>query len=329
MRKVKGIDAATYEVLAAAYQKADMAVRAENVGAYRTKTTKAGDFLYVYCYPLIATSAIREQRRALDDLRKGRAPFSARVKYARYNNKRRMLYVEQLAHANFGIGSFHVTLTYERQDYDIRNDRDPLIFRTRDEAKRELTNWFARVKRLLKRHGVDLAKFKWLRVTVTKEGNKEGEQQPDRHHHHVLLDGVPEELRGEIERLWPYGFCNADRLQPGRNDGIARVAQYVARQEGAANGSHQANERSWTCSKNLARPKVTVSDSRISRRRVMQIAADVRRDGRDILEAIYPGYRTTQDDIEVTVSDFCAGAYIRARLRRIEQEDGRRKEGVA
>lgn len=329
MKRMKGIDAELYEVLAAAYQKADMEVRTENVGAYRTKTTKAGEFLYVQCYPLITASANREQRGRLDDLKKEKAPFAARVKYMRYNNKRRMLYVEQLCNANFGKGSFHVTLTYEVQDYDLRNSLDPLIFRTRDEAKKELTNWFARVKRLLKRHGVDLKNFKWLRVTVTKEGCKEGEQRPDRHHHHVLLDGVPEELRGEIERLWPHGFCNADRLQPDRNNGVARVAQYVARQEGSANGSHRRSERSWSCSKNMERPKTTVSDSKISRRRVMQIAADVRRDGRDLLEKIYPGYKTTQDDIEVTVSDFCAGAYIRARLRRIDKDDGRRREGAA
>ena len=129
----------------------------------------------------------------------------------------------------------------------------------------------------------------------------------------VLLGGVPEELRGEIERLWPYGYCNADRLQPD-DKGIAAVAQYIAKQEGSANGQHSRKEKSWSGSRNLKQPATTTSDSRSSRRRVSQIAADVRRAGREIFEAVYPGYRTVEEPT-VALSDFCAGAYIRAKLR--------------
>lgn len=259
--------------------------------------------------------AHQSQREMLDDLRAKKASASALAKYNRCNNRRRQLKCEQLAHANFGRGDFHATLTYEVEDWDRRSDREPVGRRDREDAKRELTNWFARVKRLLRRHGVDLTKFKWLRVTVTKAGNPEGQRErPETHHHHVLLGGVPEELRGDVERLWPYGYCNLDRLQPD-DKGLAEVANYIARQEGSASGQHsRAKEKSWSGSRNLKRPVTYTSDIRISRRRVSQIAADVRRAGREIFEAVYPAYRTVEEPT-VTLSDFCAGAYIRAKLR--------------
>ena len=50
-----------------------------------------------------------------------------------------------------------------------------------------------------------------------------------------------------------------------------------------------------------------------------KIASDVRADGIEIFEAVYPGYRAVEPP-EVMLSDFCAGAYIRAKMRRIERE---------
>ena len=74
--------------------------------------------------------------------------------------------------------------------------------------------------------------------------------------------------------------------------------------------------RRWARSKNLKEPEVRVSDRKVSRRRAAAIAADVQANAREILEKIYPGYRLEQ--AEVKYSDFVAGAYIYARLRRLE-----------
>ena len=309
----KGIDAAAYEVLAATYAKQGTEVDNGEVGAYRTKTVSAGEWLYVSCYPLISTGANQIQRERLRALNPETLKRDPRLKYARYNNKRRILAFEQLVHANFGKNDLHVALTYEAEDYSIRQN---VTERTRDDAKRELTNWLARVKRLLKRHGADLSKFRWIRVTVTKKGGYQ--DRYDRHHHHVLLGGVPETLRGEIERLWTHGYCNADRLQPN-GKGITEIAQYIARQEGSANGTHQNGyEKSWSGSRNLKKPIVKTSDRRISRRRIGRIAADVRADGIEIFEKVYQGYRAVEEP-EVMISDFCAGAYIRVKMRRRER----------
>ena len=316
-RKNKLHDAERYAVLAAVYAKDGTGISNANVGAYRTKTVKAGEYLYVSCYPLIAQMQKREQDKALEMLRHEKRIGRLMV-YARHNNKQRMLRFEQLVHANFGKGDFHVTCTYGPIEYGMPNTEAD--YRDREQAKKDVRNYIARVKRLLKRHGCNVDEFRWIAVTVTKEYDKEAMRPfPDFHHHHLLMHGIPEELRGEVERLWPFGYCNADRLQPD-DKGISAVANYIARQEGSANGSHAPGEKSYTGSRNLKKPAVTTSDSKISRRRAAQIADDVRGNAWEIFGKIYPGYRLVEQPV-VQTSDFVAGGYIYAKLR-IRSEGG-------
>lgn len=322
-KKERLFDAEKYEVLAAVYARAGTQVDHRSVGAYRTKCTRAGEYLYVDCYPLIGGEARRRQEETLDALKRD-PERKISAKYARYNNARRQRVFEQIVHANFGAGSFHVACTYPVPE-DIDCGYSEPEYRDREQAKRDVDNYIRRIKRLLKKHGHDPAALKYIKVTVTKEYDKEARRPfPDAHHHHLLIHGVPEDLRGELERLWPFGYCNADRLQPN-DQGVARMAGYISRQEGRANGDHAAGEKSWSGSKNLARPEVTTSDRRMSRRRVLQIAEDVRANGREIFAKVWPEYRLTEDPV-VWTSDFVAGAYIRARLRRVNgRDDGERR----
>ena len=85
-------------------------------------------------------------------------------------------------------------------------------------------------------------------------------------------------------------------------------------------------EKSWSGSKNLIRPEVKTSDARISRRRAAQIAADVRANAPEIFAKVYPDYRLV-DWPKVETSDFVAGGYIYAKLRR-RGEGGKNPGGV-
>lgn len=331
MGKLK--DGAKYAVLAAAYQgegiQEGTALKRDGVGAYRTKTVRAGEFMYISCYPLINAKADKMQRERLAGFLatvKGGGSkdlnFAARAnliaKYNKYNNSRRIREFEQMVHANFEKDDLHVCCTYAMQDYENYGE---VRHRDREEARKEIRNWLNRVKRLLRRHGCDLSGFRWICCSVTKTSLKETDRpRPDTHHHHLLVHGVPLELRTEIERLWPFGTCNADRLQDS-SDGFAGMSGYIARQENSANGEN-AGRRSFTTSRNIIRPKVTTNDSKISRRRVSMIAADVQAFGREIFEKIFPGFRVVEPP-KVKLSDFVAGAYIYAKLRRKRSTEGR------
>lgn len=324
MHKSRFRDSAKYAPLAAAYASDDMQVGTrlnhDDVGGYRTKTVRAGDFLYVSMYPLIGANTDREQKKRMQEFEDERAKKAKlRLKYARYNNKRRMTEFEQLVHSNIEKGDLHVTCTYDQQDY---RDYDNLIFRTREDAKRDIRNYIRRVRHMLKKNGVDLKNFRWICVTVTKESIKECPRPlPDKHHHHLLFHGVPEVLRSEVENLWREGYCNADRLRED-SEGFARVAGYVARQESSFNGEN-SGEKSFTTSRNIIKPAVTTSDSKLSRRRAAMIAADVRSFGTEIFGKLFPEYRVTEEPV-VNTSVFVAGAYIYARLRRIPEQKRRR-----
>lgn len=326
MQKKKRLhDAERYAVLAAVYAKEDLRVDQSNVGAYRTKTVRAGDFLYVSCYPLVPANIRREQETQLVELEQSGALKKGgklRAKWNRHNNTRRTWKFEQLVHANFGQGDHHICCTYPVEEWDA--DRSQIVCRDREDAKRDLRNYIRRLRRMLKRHGCDLSEFRWIVCTVTKESMKEAvNPRPDVHHHHMLVHGIPEHLRAEAEMLWDLGTCNADRLQEDGNTGVARMAGYIARQEGSANGE-RAGEKSYSCSRNIIRPEEKVSDVKISRRRVSQIAADVRVNAREVFEKVWPGYRLS-DEPTVMTSEFVAGAYIYARLRVAERRRVRRE----
>lgn len=320
MRKGRLHDTERHAVLAAVFAKDDLKVTSENVGAYRTKTVKAGEFLYVSCYPLVSANIRREQDRSLaqleesGELKKG---GKLRAKWNKHNNMRRTWKFEQLVHANFKAGDFHVCCTYEVEDWE--GDRRQIAERARDDAKRDIRNYLERVKRLLKKHGCDLDGFRWIVCTVTKESVKEAANpRPDSHHHHLLISGIPEHLRTDVEKLWRLGYCNADRLQDSKSTGIAAMAGYIARQEGSANGE-RPGEKSYSCSRNIIRPEEKASDVKISRRRVSRIAADVQANAREVFEQVWPGYRLTEEP-KVLTSEFVAGAYIYARLRAKEAQ---------
>ena len=309
-------DAEKYAVLAEAHALENMRegtkVDHRDVGGYRTKTVYAGEYLYVSCYPLIGANANRIQKRRLEeDLAAENLKRSKiRARYAKYNNKRRTEEFEQLVHASFEKGDLHICCTYEMQDY-LHGEKEEQ--RTREDALRDIRNFLRRVKYLLKKHGCDLAQFRWICCTVTKEDHSEAvNPRPDRHHHHLLVHGVPAELRNDVENLWLLGYCNADRLQDS-DKGLAAMAGYIARQEGGFSGE-KPGMKSYTTSRNIIRPTVKTSDRAISRRRASVIAADVRYAGQEIFEKLYEGYRLVEE-ARVVVSTFVAGAYIYAKLR--------------
>jgi hypothetical protein len=111
--------------------------------------------------------------------------------------------------------------------------------------------------------------------------------------------------RDEAERLWGKGWANCKRLQPDEY-GLEAVARYMIK-------NPKGNKR-WCASKNLVEPREYIADKKLSRRRVEQMAREVEDAPRAIFEKLFPEYAFT--DCTVKRSEFVAGAYVYARMRR-------------
>ena len=286
------------------------------VGGIRTKTIRAGKAIEVECYPLVKLGeSAREEYR-----RRTQRPCQAALN--RRNAEKR---IRRLIDENFTPEDYVLTLTW---DYGVidrwRMSHEAALKKwdqarlpvDEDDARRALNNWFRRSKGLVRRRGCDPAEFKHLYVLEsTREPRDEDPRALPAHYHFHLVVHAPGLTADDLKELWPHGDVHADRLSL-RDDGPARLAAYITKSHGVerVDGSGRRLRR-WGHSKNLREPTVTVSDRKISRRRAALVARDVSAFGRQIFEALYPGYVLAAEPV-VRFSDFVAGAYIYARMRR-------------
>lgn len=289
-------------------------------GGYRTRTIRSGSLLEVEVYPILrwtpGTRREAERRRTTEA-------------QARLNRRRSMLRCMRLIEANFTARSWVVTLTY---DYGLARRADSMshgdlleaweregLPTDEADARRDFFNWIRKVKRRME----DPAALKYIyALEVTHEPrDTDPRPLPARYHFHLVIDaaGVARET---LKALWGHGFTDVNELDL-RGGGAARLADYLTRQEGRGGKNRrptpEGRRRRWAASRNLIDPEKSarVSDRRISRRRAARVAEDVRRNGREIFEALYPGYRL-EEEPAVRFSDFAPGAWIYARLRRLD-----------
>lgn len=277
------------------------------VGGIRTRTIRAGDTLEVECFPVVRIGGEARRERA----RRESSPAQARL-----NERKAADRLRRLAEANFTSEDYALSLTndYGFDDYSTLSPEEQWaeaeargVPTDEEGARRQIRNYLARVRRRLRRLGGDAGALKYLYVMESGRDRRDADPRPRpvRFHFHVLIH-APGLSRDQLEALWGFGYADCDRLDLSRN-GLAALSRYLTKQ--------RKFTRRWAHSKNLREPDVRVSDRAVSRRRAERVARDVRAFGREIFEKIYPGYRLTEEP-RVLFSDFVAGAYIFARLRR-------------
>lgn len=245
---------------------------------YRTKTIKSGDVLEVEVYPIWGRIQERQAREARSKV----SPERIR-KHNLAAAKRKLV---RLVNTNFGPQDIHLSLTY--------NGTPPSF----EQVQKDVHNFLRRVKRLRKKRGLSE-----LKAIYSVEGGEDGEG-PRGHAHIIMNGGISRE---ELEELWAKGYANADRLQPNEQ-GLAAVARYIVK-------SHrEKNRRMWSCTKNLKKPKESISDTKLSNRRVKTLALDLPAVGKEILEKLFAGYRYVE--LNVRWSDYVDGCFIRAQMIR-------------
>ena len=284
------------------------------VGGIRTRTVRAGDTLEIECYPLTRIgSAAREEAARRHRQRPCQEAMNRR------NAEKK---IRRLIEENFTRESWVLTLTWDYGMIDrfcmSMADADRLhgelgLPEQEEDARRALNNFYRRVKTRMRQLGHDPASFRHLYVLEITRPKVGGWH----HYHFHLVLHAPGLSDADLKELWPHGFVRADRLS-FRDEGPARLASYLTKGHTTEEIDREGKRlRRWGRSKNLREPRETVSDRKVSRRRAAMIAAEVQSDGRAIFERLYPGWRCVETPV-VRYSDFVPGAYISARLRRVD-----------
>lgn len=306
-------DASRYEIL---FDLPKGAADQREVGAYKTKTIRAGDSIEVEAFPMVRISdgAKREAKR-----RKSTAAQDA----LNLNNTRK--HVRRLLEENFSEDDYalHPTFNYGVIDPGMINKDDLRKEMERaglpmdeDDARRMIKNYIKRIRRHIKRMGGDPKALRYLyTIESTKEPKgDEPDPLPAHYHYHMAIGRIPGILEMEdLIAMWTDGYAKCEKLD-FRFNGLEGFAKYITKQKKIM--------RRWARSKNLREPKETISHRKISRKRAALIADDVRANAREIFEKLYPGYRL--EAAEVKHSDFVAGAFIYARMRKITTTRRRR-----
>lgn len=306
-------DAAKYEIL---YDLKEGEYSQQQVGGIRTKTIRAGDSLEVEAFPMvrIEPAARAEARR--------RGTSAAQEKLNLKNRRKR---VRRLLETNFNSVDYILHLTFDYGFIDrafcnleqARREMEEQGFPMDDEdARRIIRNFLLRLKRLIKRKGGDPKQFKYIYVIETTKEPRDEDMNtlPARYHYHLVISSLELITIEDINALWDWGYTKTQALD-FRFNGLEGLSKYITKQKRFA--------RRYAHSRNLKEPDIRVSDRKISRRRAALMAGDIQANGREILESIYPGY--ILEECTVRYSDFAAGAYIYARMRRRRENKMQRR----
>ena len=263
---------------------------------YRAKVTRSGNMLEVELYPVNPVWVDKQgEKRA-----KGVEPTREAQRNLNCANTRK--HISRLVHANFTRNDIWVTFNYghEHMPADLA------------EATKHIKNYFKRLRRYLKKHG--LPALKYIYVTERVENEKTGKVHT---HHHIVMNVADRDV---VESLWTLGGrTQARRLQPDVDGGLEGLARYIAKPE--TKEGNRKGAKTYACSLNLKKPEVRRSDYRLpgtnyrlSKKRVAEMATDENK-AIAVLEENYKGYRLADKPV-ARFSDYTAGAYVYARLVR-------------
>lgn len=245
----------------------------------REKKIYSGKYLEVEIYPITK----QEQKQKRKKKTKVSLP-----KQRNLNDKNAKKHLRRLINTNFTDKDIALHLTYDNKH----------LPRDEEEARRNLSNFFRRVKNYRKKHGME--ELKYIAVTEYKETDEKDKRTKTRIHHHLVVSGMD---RDKLEELWGKGKANADRLQADET-GYEALARYITKDP--------KGSKRWSQSRNIKQPKVSVNDHRISYRKVWDLSKS--QGDKKEFESLYPGYIFTS--YSTNVNDINAGMYIYVKMRR-------------
>lgn len=209
------------------------------------------------------------------------------------NDKNARRYFIRLVNINFVPGDLFVTLGWD-DEHMPKNEED---------AKKDVTNYIARINRLRAKMGLEKMKYVYILAF-------EGYERP---HFHILMSGEGMD-RDEIENKW--GKCsrpNSKRLKPDDDFLLTGIATYITQ--------NPHKKKRWVSNKNLEKPKEpTKSYTKFRKKGVDKMVTD-HEFLKTELEKAYPG--CTFLDAEIKYNGVNACWYIYARLTK--KKEGKKK----
>lgn len=161
---------------------------------------------------------------------KGRTPLAMQ----KYNDKLQYRHLTRLLNANFMPDDLFITLHYSL--YNRPTDSVT--------AKKQLTAFLRKLKRLYKKYGIEL---KYIKVTAI--GSKGAI-----HHHIVINSGVP---YSEITKLWSYSDRTPDYKPLYANGEYSALAYYLVNQSKVGQGTaDKISGKGFVGSRNLKQPEI-------------------------------------------------------------------------
>lgn len=264
-------------------------LRNEALAGYRVKTIRSGPILEVEAYPFWHIPQTPRKKSEKE---------SSKTQ-SNLNDKNTRKHVARLINTNFKKDDLWLTYTYENKHVPA----DP------EQAKKDMTNQIRRMKNWLKKQ-LEYENFELKYIYVT-EHTRDGKKV--RAHHHMVTN-FPN--REKAEQLWKGSVRNqSKRLRPDEF-GFEGMARYITKEKGSK------TSKRYTPSRNLKQPIITVSDTKLTRRRAEKIAKE-EISAQEIFEKFYKNYQF--NDIEVKFSDYTSGAYLYVRMKQIELKGERRR----
>lgn len=257
-------------------------LRDKRIIKYRRKTIKSGPILECEIYPILSEMGKWERGKKKQDGR-------SRMVQKNLNMRNAVKHFVRLVNRNFTPEDIAMHLTYD-------NFNLPESY---EQAKKDVTNYIRRLKRYMKKLGLGELKYVYVIEFSDAEGKKV------RVHSHIIMNFSD---RTVAEELWAKGRANSKQLKPN-NSGLKEIAQYMMKQQ------RKDSTKRYTPSRNLKQPKITIADSKVTRKRAEKIATEQNM-AHEIFEKMYPGYQF--NEIKVKYSHFISGAYISVEMIKID-----------
>ena len=242
---------------------------------YMRKKITSGDMVEIEVYPIW---------KCKHNMSRSKQKNESKESQKKLNKKNSEKKVIRLINTNFEKDDLFITLTYE--DGYLPDEKT---------ARKDIQNYIRRLKRYREKNGLPELKYIY---SIGFENNPEHSKKI-RIHHHIIINKMN---RDEAENLWGRGRADSKRLKPDDFQ-LTGVAKYI---------SNQGPER-WSASRNLKKPKVSISSTGFTRRRALKLISNP-----GIFKDIFEKQFTdcTYKDYRAYYSDDSPGVYLYVRMRK-------------